>query len=253
MHESLLREQDLRPTGLPIRVLVVDDDPAMCDLLASYLGEHDVHVQTASNRQEMAARLRAGEPHLVILDLRLGTDDGLALLREIRARSELPVIITTGHRRDEIDRVIGLELGADDYLTKPFSPRELLARIRTVLRRQEAWRTAQREGGTFSTYHFDGWQLATRTRRLTNPDGEAVMLTKGEYALLLAFVSAPQRPLSREHLLQATRVHEDVFDRSIDVQILRLRRKLEADPSQPRIILTERGIGYVFALRVAVA
>ncbi|WP_128560848.1 response regulator [Methylobacterium crusticola] len=237
---------------LPIRVLVVDDDPAMRDLLARYLGEHNVHVQTASNRQEMAARLRASEPHLIILDLRLGSDDGLGLLREIRARSELPVIIATGHRRDEIDRVIGLELGADDYLTKPFSPRELLARIRTVLRRQEAWRAVQREGGTYSTYHFDGWQLSTRTRRLTNPDGEAVMLTKGEYALLLAFVTAPQRPLSREHLLQATRVHEDVFDRSIDVQILRLRRKLEADPSQPRIIRTERGVGYVFALPVAV-
>jgi DNA-binding response OmpR family regulator len=126
----------------------------------------------------------------------------------------------------------------------------LLARIRTVLRRQEAWQASQRNGGTFSTYHFDGWQLATRTRRLTDPEGETVMLTKGEYALLLAFVSAPQRPLSREHLLQATRVHEDVFDRSIDVQILRLRRKLEADPSRPRIILTERGIGYVFALPV---
>jgi two-component system OmpR family response regulator len=238
--------------GRPIRVLVVDDDPAMRDLLASFLGEHDVEVQTASTRREMAARLRASEPHLVILDLRLGTDDGLALLREIRARSEIPVIITTGHRRDEIDRVIGLELGADDYLVKPFSPRELLARIRTVLRRQEAWRAAQRDAGTFSTYHFDGWQLATRTRRLINRAGEPVMLTKGEYALLLAFVSAPQRPLSREHLLQATRLHEDVFDRSIDVQILRLRRKLEADPSQPRIILTERGIGYVFALPVQV-
>lgn len=249
---TVLRERTSRTAELPIRALVVDDDPAMRQLLASYLGEHDVQVQTASSRQEMVARLRAGEPHLVILDLRLGTDDGLALLREIRARSDLPVIITTGHRRDEIDRVIGLELGADDYVVKPFSPRELLARIRTVLRRHEAWRASQRDSGTFATYRFDGWQLSTRTRRLTNPDGEAVMLTKGEYALLLAFVSAPQRPLSREHLLHATRVHEDVFDRSIDVQILRLRRKLEADPSQPRIIQTERGIGYVFALPVQV-
>src|SRR3954451_19750204 len=183
MNEMLLpRGYSPNSTGLPIRVLVVDDDPAMRHLLASYLGEHDVQVQTASGRHEMAARLRASEPHLVILDLRLGQDDGLGLLREIRARSELPVIITTGHRRDEIDRVVGLELGAEDYLTKPFSPRELLARIRTVLRRQEAWSAAQRDGGTFSTYHFDGWQLATRTRRLTNPDGETVMLTKGEYA-----------------------------------------------------------------------
>ncbi|GJE42773.1 response regulator [Methylobacterium soli] len=244
---ALAREHAGRASDLPIRVLVVDDDPAMRDLLHHYLGEHDVQVQTASNRQEMASRLRVGEPHLVILDLRLGSDDGLALLREIRARSELPVIITTGHRRDEIDRVIGLELGADDYLTKPFSPRELLARIRTVLRRQDAWRAAQRDAGNFATYHFEGWQLSTRTRRLTDPEGSNIPLTKGEYALLLAFVSAPQRPLTREHLLQATRVHEDVFDRSIDVQILRLRRKLEADPSQPRFILTERGVGYVFA------
>src|SRR4051812_37142472 len=176
----LLQEHGPRTAALPIRVLVVDDDPAMQQLLVSYLGDHDVQVSTASGRQEMAARLRAGEPHLVILDLRLGTDDGLALLREIRARSELPVIITTGHRRDEIDRVIGLELGADDYLVKPFSLRELVARIRTVLRRQEAWRAAQRDGGASATYHFDGWQLSTRARRLTNPDGEAVMLTKGE-------------------------------------------------------------------------
>nr|WP_269153125.1 response regulator [Methylobacterium crusticola] len=247
-----MQEQGHRTSAQPIRVLVVDDDPAMQHLLASYLGEHDIEVTTASGRQEMASRLRAGEPSLVILDLRLGHDDGLALLREIRARSELPVIITTGHRRDEIDRVIGLELGADDYLTKPFSPRELLARIRTVLRRQEAWRAPQRDGA-YAKYRFDGWQLDTRTRRLTSPAGEPVMLTKGEYALLLAFVSAAQRPLSREHLLQATRVHEDVFDRSIDVQILRLRRKLEADPSTPRIILTERGVGYVFALPVEVS
>jgi two-component system OmpR family response regulator len=162
----------------------------------------------------------------------------------------VPVIIITGHRRDDIDRIVGLELGADDYLTKPFNLRELLARVRAVLRRSDSGRAApapEPEGGRF---RFSGWQLDPRTRRLTDPAGAPVALTKGEYALLLAFLDAPQRPLSREHLLQATRMHEDVFDRSIDVQILRLRRKLERDPSAPRVIQTERGVGYVFAVPV---
>jgi DNA-binding response OmpR family regulator len=157
----------------------------------------------------------------VILDLRLGHEDGFDLLREIRSRSDVPIIITTGDRRDEIDRVVGLELGADDYVTKPFSLRELLARIRAVLRRQEAGRAAlQRDDPDRGRYKFGGWQLDRRTRRLTDPNGTEVALTKGEYALLTALLDAPQRPLSREHLLQSTRVHEDIFDRSIDVQIL---------------------------------
>jgi two-component system, OmpR family, response regulator len=162
----------------------------------------------------------------------------------------VPVIITSGQRCEEIDRVVGLELGADDYVTKPFGPRELLARIRAVLRRQDAVRIAVQRDARQGRCRFGGWQLDRRARRLTDPAGAPVALTKGEYALLLAFVDAPQRPLSREHLLQATRMHEDLFDRSIDVQILRLRRKLEADRSAPRIIQTERGVGYVFALPV---
>jgi DNA-binding response OmpR family regulator len=198
----------------------------------------------------MARLFAAGEPDLVVLDLRLDQEDGLDLLREIRTRSDVPVIITTGDRRDEIDRVVGLELGADDYVTKPFSLRELLARIRAVLRRHEVGRAASPRDAERGRYGFGGWQLDRRTRRLTDPGGTEVPLTKGEYALLTAFLDAPQRPLSREHLLQATRVHEDVFDRSIDVQILRLRRKLEADPSAPQIIRTERGVGYVFTLPV---
>lgn len=236
-----------------LRVLVVEDDPAMQHLLSSYLGEHDIEVATASSRKELAAKLRSSDPQLVVLDLQLGDEDGLELLREMRSRSEVPVIITTGHRRSEVDRVIGLELGADDYLTKPFSPRELVARIRTVLRRQDVWRARKRDGSSLTTYRFGGWQLSTRERMLTDPEGRPVMLTKREFALLVAFLSSPQTPLSREQLLQATRVHEDVFDRSIDVQILRLRRKLETDPSMPRIILTERGLGYIFALNVKAA
>jgi DNA-binding response OmpR family regulator len=186
----------------------------------------------------------------VILDLRLGQEDGLNLLREIRSRSDVPVIITTDHRCDEIDRVVGLELGADDYVTKPFGLRELLARIRAVLRWWETGRIASQRELAQGRFRFGGWQLDRRTRRLTNASGNTVALTKGEYALLTAFLDAPQRPLTRDHLLQATRIHEDVFDRSIDVQILRLRRKLEDDPGSPRIIRTERGVGYVFALPV---
>jgi two-component system, OmpR family, response regulator len=143
-----------------------------------------------------------------------------------------------------------LELGADDYVTKPFSLRELLARIRAVLRRRDASRTVVQPDQGRVRSKFGGWQLDRRARRLTDPAGAAVALTKGEYALLVAFLDAPLRPLTREHLLQATRVHEDVFDRSIDVQILRLRRKLETDPSAPRVIQTERGVGYMFALPV---
>ena len=164
--------------------------------------------------------------------------------------SEVPVIIITGHRRDDIDRVVGLELGADDYLTKPFNLRELLARVRAILRRFDAGRVAPARDPERGRFRFSGWQLDRRIRQLTDPVGTPVALTKGEYAMLLAFLEAPQRPLSREQLLQATRVHEDVFDRSIDVQILRLRRKLERDPSAPRVIQTERGIGYIFAVAV---
>src|SRR6266850_7457815 len=220
----------------PARIFIVEDDPVMLRMVGDYLEQHNMRAVSASGRQEMVHHFAASEPDLVILDLLLGQEDGFDLLREIRSRSDVPIIITTGDRRDEIDRVVGLELGADDYVTKPFSLRELLARIRAVLRRQEAGRAAlQRDDPDRGRYKFGGWQLDRRTRRLTDPNGTEVALTKGEYALLTAFLDAPQRPLSREHLLQSTRVHEDIFDRSIDVQILRLRRKLETDPSAPNI------------------
>jgi two-component system, OmpR family, response regulator len=234
----------------PTRVLVVDDDQSLQHMLVSYLEQHDIRVSSALHGQEARRQFVGSEPSVVILDLRLGQEDGLDLLREIRSRSDVPVIITTGHRRDEIDRVVGLELGADDYLTKPFGLRELLARIRAVLRRRETGRIASQREAEQGRCRFGGWQLDRRARRLTDAGGVQVVLTKGEYALLIAFLEAPQRPLTREHLLQATRIHEDVFDRSIDVQILRLRRKLETAPSVPRIIQTERGVGYVFALPV---
>ena len=230
--------------------LVVEDDHTLRHLVTNYLEDHHIRAVSASRRDEVSGLLARIQPDLVILDLRLGQEDGLDLLREIRVQSDVPIIITTGQRREEIDRVVGLELGADDYITKPFGLRELLARIRAVLRRREAGQANAQRDVEKGRSGFGGWQLDRRNRRLTNSAGEPVALTKGEYALLIAFLDAPLRPLSREHLLQATRIHEDVFDRSIDVQVLRLRRKLETDPSTPSIIRTERGVGYVFTLAV---
>src|SRR5712672_2646124 len=227
-------------------IIVVDDDPSLRQMVIKYLEDHDVPTKSASNRTELNRHLQGALPSLIILDLRLGQDDGLDLLREIRSHSDVPVIITTGHRPDEIDRIVGLELGADDYIIKPFSLRELLARIRAVLRRRETSKGAIQRDPERGRCRFGGWQLDRRARRLSNPDGIRVVLTKGEYALLIAFLDAPQRPLSREYLLHATRVHEDIFDRSIDVQVLRLRRKLEVDATAPSFVRTERGVGYVF-------
>ena len=250
---SLLMNGALKPNddSKNYNVLVVDDDPATRRMVTSYFEEHDVSASSAAGRQDLTRHLAEGqEPSLIILDLRLGREDGLDLLREIRSNSDVPVIITTGHRLEEIDRVVGLELGADDYVTKPFGLRELLARVRAVLRRHELGGLARAREPQRGGYKFGGWQLERDNRRLTSPNGIAVTLTKGEYALLVAFLEAPQRPLTRERLLQATRVHEDIFDRSIDVQVLRLRRKLESHASAPQIIRTERGVGYVFALPV---
>jgi len=237
-------------TDRQVCVLIVEDDPALQRMILNYFGENNIRALVANNRHEMVHQIGNTEVNLVILDLRLGSEDGLDLLREVRLSSDVPVIIITGHRRDDIDRVVGLELGADDYLTKPFNLRELLARVRAVLRRFDVGRPAPARDPERGRFRFSGWQLDRRIRQLTDPTGAPVALTKGEYAMLLAFLEAPQRPLSREHLLQATRIHEDVFDRSIDVQILRLRRKLERDPSAPRVIRTERGVGYVFAVAV---
>jgi two-component system OmpR family response regulator len=230
------------------RIVVADDDPAIRQTIASYLEEHNLSVTAASSRGELLRHIQTNEPSMVVLDMKLGQDDGFDILRDIRASSNVPVIVITGHRPDEIDRIVGLELGADDYVLKPFSLRELLARIRAVLRRHEMGRTARapERGG----YRFEGWRLERRGRKLIDPSGDSVPLSRGEFALLLAFLEAPQRPLSREHLLQATRVHEDALDRSVDVQVLKLRRKLELDPSSPRLLRTERGVGYVFAARV---
>lgn len=236
---------DLAAENRPVRVLVADGDPVARDTIVDYLESHGAQAVAAAGRQEIARCIARDEPDVVILDLQ---ENGLDLLHEIRGRLAVPVIIGTGRNGEEIDRVIGLELGADDYMAKPLGLRELLARIRAGLRGRDHARTARSlERGRC---RFGGWQLDRRLRRLTDARGAVVPLSKTEYALLVAFVAAPQRPLSREQLLQATRIREDVFDRTVDVQVLRLRRKLEADPGNPRIIRTERGVGYVFALPV---
>jgi DNA-binding response OmpR family regulator len=230
-------------------VLVVDDDPEVRHLIADYFGERGIQTVSAMERSAVARQLARGDTSAIILDPHLSQDNGLDLLREIRSSSDA-VIILTGRSRDEVDCVVGLELGADDYLTKPFGIRELYARFRAVLRRRANRGSSRARDVEWGGYKFGGWRLDRRSRRLVDPQERPVTLSKGEYALLLAFLDAPERPLPREYLLQATRLHEDIFDRSIDVQVLRLRRKLEADPKAPRVIKTERGVGYTFAIPV---
>jgi DNA-binding response OmpR family regulator len=232
-------------------ILVVDDDPQIRSLLTEYLGENGLRVSGASNGQEMSQTLADEAIDLVILDLRLANEDGMAIVRSFRERHAIPVVMLTGVR-EEADRVMGLELGADDYITKPFSPRELLARIRTVLRRARNSGTdpVRRE---VRAYRFGEFELNLRTRRLKRQDGRSVNLTNGELNLLAALLAAPERILTRDQLLEASRVHDnEVFDRAIDIQVLRLRRKIEADPAQPRYIITERGVGYIFSAPVEV-
>jgi DNA-binding response OmpR family regulator len=188
---------------------------------------------------------------LVVLDLRLAGEDGMAIARSLREQSAIPIVMLTGVR-EEADRVMGLELGADDYLTKPFSPRELLARIRTVLRRTRSAvpGPARRE---IRAYRFGEFELNLRTRRLKPRDGGHIALTNGEFNLLAALLSAPERILTRDQLLEASRVYDnEVYDRAIDIQVLRLRRKIERDPAQPKFIVTERGVGYIFRSPVEV-
>jgi two-component system, OmpR family, response regulator len=229
-------------------LLAVDDDPAMRELIADYLSNHGFRVSTAADGKGAARIIDEDSVDLVVLDLKLAEEDGLQLVSQLRTQSNLPIIVITGHWRNEVDRIVGLELGADDYLTKPFNLRELLARVRAVLRRAEADATASPTESKGTRYRFAGWELSLRTRRLTSPAGASVGLTIGEFSLLTAFLRSPQQVLSREQLLAATHLHdEEVYDRSIDVQILRLRRKLESDPSAPELIKTERGAGYLFA------
>ncbi len=225
-------------------ILVVDDDPDIRDLVLEYLGNNDLRVSGACSGREMFECFDQQAIDLVLLDLKLPGEDGMQLARALRERANVPIVLLTG-RNEEADRVMGLELGADDYVTKPFSPRELLARVRAVLRRYQVQATLPERGGARRAFRFSGWELNLRTRRLLAPGGESVDLSNGEFSLLHALCRAPRQVLTRDQLLSMSRLHEaEVYDRTIDVQIRRLRLKLEPDASEPTLILTERGAGY---------
>jgi two-component system, OmpR family, response regulator len=231
-------------------ILVIDDDPDVRELVAEYLGRNDMRVSAGRSGQEMFALFDKEAIDLVLLDLRLPGEDGMQLARALRERATVPIVLLTG-RNEEADRVMGLELGADDYVTKPFSPRELLARVRAVLRRYQVQATLPERDSTRRAYRFAGWELNLRTRRLLSPAGASVELSNGEFSLLNALCRAPQRVLTRDQLLSMSRLHEaEVYDRTIDVQIRRLRLKVEADPANPALIVTERGAGYRLACDV---
>lgn len=230
-------------------ILIVDDDHDIRHLLKAYLESNGLMVLTAANGREMARMLSGNPIDLVILDLMMPGDDGLTLLKRERQRSQLPVIILSA-RGEEADRVLGLELGADDFVHKPFKPRELLARIRSVLRRFTAANQPS-EHADERPYRFVGWEVDVTMRRLRDPAGDDVVLTTGEMRLLLALLAKPNRVLSRDYLLEKTQGRESgPFDRSVDVVMSRLRQRLRDDPGAPQIIQTVRGEGYLFLPRV---
>jgi two-component system OmpR family response regulator len=230
-------------------LLIVDDDKELCALLSKFLARHGYRVSIAHNGREMASILEASRVSLVILDLMLPHENGLALCRQLRATGTLPIIMLTA-MGDEVDRIIGLEMGADDYLAKVANPRELLARVRAVLRRAgtpEAGAPTDQK----RILEFAGWRLDVTHRQLYSTKDALVPLRAGEFELLLAFVERPQRVLSRDQLLDLSRGRAaNVFDRSIDVQISRLRRKIEPDPKEPTLIRTVRNGGYILAANV---
>ncbi len=228
-------------------ILVVDDDRDIRDLLARYLSEHGLRVRGAADGREMRQALDDWSIDLIILDLMLPGEDGLSLCRRLRADSKIPVIMLTA-MGEETDRIVGLEMGADDYLAKPFSPRELLARIKAVLRRTEVGPAARADGADRpGILLFAGWRLDLERRELVSPQDVLVPLSAGEFALLAAFATHPQRVLSRDQLLDLARGREaQPFDRAIDVQVSRLRKKIEADPGNPVFIKTVRSGGYLF-------
>jgi len=231
-------------------ILIIDDEPSICELVTEYLSDNDMRVTSRASGKDLFDVIDREAIDLVLLDLKLPGEDGMQLARAVRERATIPIILLTG-RKEEVDRVMGLELGADDYVTKPFSPRELLARVRAVLRRYQVQSTLPERDNTRRAFRFAGWELNIRTRRLVSPEGKSVELSNGELSLLNALCRAPQRVLTRDQLLSMSRLHEaEVYDRSIDVQIRRLRLKIEADAANPLLIMTERGVGYRLACDV---
>ena len=230
-------------------ILIVDDDAEIRDLLSRFLSKHDFRVTTAKDGREMRQALQDWSFDLVVLDLMMPGEDGLTLCRQVRSESSIPIIMLTA-MGEEVDRIIGLEVGADDYMAKPFNPRELAARIKAVLRRSSgaaAVETAEERPGKVA---FADFVLDSATRTL-HRDGSDIALTAGEYDLLVAFVDHPRRVLNRDQLLDMARGRAAIpFDRSIDVQVGRLRRKIETDPKNPNLIKTVRGGGYMFTAEV---
>lgn len=229
-------------------ILVVDDDREIRDLVARFLRNHGCRVDAVGDGRAMFRTLETGRFDLLVLDLMMPGEDGLSICRRLRQTSNLPVIMLTAVG-DEADRIVGLEMGADDYLAKPFSPRELLARIRAVLRRAAALQRPAENGP--AVLAFDRWRLDLTKRELSDSKGTLMPLTAGEFDLLAALAEHPGRILTRDQLLDLTKGRDAIpFDRSIDVQISRLRRKIEDDPREPALIKTVRSGGYVFTPQV---
>jgi DNA-binding response OmpR family regulator len=238
--------------GPVAHILAIDDDPSIRHLVTAYLGDHGFRVTAIAGGNEIAEIMSRDTVDLIVLDLKLRGEDGMEIARRLRSESSIPIIMLTA-RQEEVDRIMGLELGADDYLTKPFSTRELLARIRALLRRTRSQETIADGLARLRAYRFFGWELSVRTRRLKTPAGEVLALTNSEFNLLVCFLASPKRVLSREQLLDLSRLHNDeVYDRSIDVQVARLRRKLKAHGAPEDLICTERGAGYTFIAPVEV-
>ncbi len=234
----------------PDRILVVDDDARIRQMLVRYFEDNGFKVNAVANGAAMRSELAKSSYAAIFLDLVLPNgENGLELLRELRSTSDVPVLMLTG-QDDVTDKVVGLEVGADDYIAKPFHLRELLARLRTILRRRTASDATRATNGQDETLAFEGWSLDVSRRRLTSPQGDDVALTTGEFDMLLVFVRNPGRVLSRETLMDLTRNRNlEAFDRAIDAQIVRLRKKIENDPKSPDLIQSVRGVGYVFTGR----
>lgn len=232
------------PVNASAQILIVEDDRDISTLVARYLSQNGMRTETARDGREMDRALRDGRFDLIVLDLNLPGEDGLSICRRLRQATALPIIMLTA-RSEDVDKIIGLEMGADDYLGKPFNPRELLARIRAVLRRQGAGQPdADEPPGCFV---FQGWTLNANNRELTNPDHVRVAVTGAEFDLLRTFCERPGRVLSRDILLDLTQGRTAApFERSIDILISRLRQKIEREPREPELIKTIRSGGYLF-------
>lgn len=232
------------------QILIVDDDHEICELLSEFLKNYNFSVLIANDGEQMFAHLKNNTPDMIILDMMLPGDDGLTLCRKLREKWHIPILILSAVGEDT-DRIVGLEVGADDYLSKPFNPRELLARIKAILRRSNHQPPSNvKPAGSFY-YEFEHWKLSPDKHEFFNTDNELVILSSGEFSLLLILVTHPQKVLTRDQIMEITKDRDaSPFDRSIDMQVSRLRQKIESNPRSPRLIKTIRGGGYKFTARV---